>query len=530
MGTVNKKKVQPTTPKGSHLNWMGGPSYSFSDPIIQLRLAASSCFFGEPMYYQKDKKSTSCLSRGLVGSELDYLRDTLDAIDPQTWRGLDPSSLMETAIDTALDHSVEATLKEAVRLRHEEHIRVTPQVILVRAAHHKNSKGTQLIRTYAKQIIARADEPATGLAYHLWRYADKPIPNALKRAWKDYLESCNDYALAKYRMENREVKTVDVVNLTHAYSPSIDSLMKGTLKTTDQTWESIISAEGSNPTAWRKALKVMGHMALLRNCRNLLEKGVDPQEFIDELVLGAKTGKQLPFRYFSAYKAVQNLDKPQVLDALEQCLMESIGSLPTFSGRVMSLCDNSGSAWGATTSSLGTMAVAEIANLTAILTAMCSEEGHIGIFGDRLQTLPIRKLSSVFDQLAKANSIGSGIGAGTENGIWLFWDKAITNKEHWDHVFIYSDMQAGHGGLYGTDASQYKNYLWQGGRYIDVPKLINQYRKTVNPNVMVYCTQVAGYGDTIIPEYYNRTFHLGGWSEGVIKFASKMSELFNPKQ
>ena len=49
---------------------------------------------------------------------------------------------------------------------------------------------------------------------------------------------------------------------------AVDKLMKGELKTTDQTWEAIISKEGSTPEAWKKALDVMGHMAMLRNVRN----------------------------------------------------------------------------------------------------------------------------------------------------------------------------------------------------------------------------------------------------------------------
>lgn len=535
MGKINQKKKTPTAPKNAHANFMGGPSYFFSDPIMSLRLAASTCFFGEPQYYHRDEKemrpSSFMRNKALSNAEVDYLRATLDAIDPQTWRGLDPSSLMEKAIDAALDHDVEATLKEAVRLRQEEHIRTTPQVILVRAAHHKNAKGTGLVRKYAAQIIARADEPAVGLAYHLWRYSSKAIPNSLKKAWKTYLENQNDYSLAKYRMESREVKTVDVVNLVHAKSDSVDKLMKGQLSTADQTWESIISKEGSSKDSWLKALDVMGHMALLRNIRNLIEKKVDPSAFISELVKGAASGKQLPFRYFSAYKAVEKIAQPQVLDAIEQCLMESVDRLPRFSGRVMSLCDNSGSAWSATTSSLGTMAVAEIGNLSAILTGMASDEGYIGIFGDELKTQAVRKRSSVFDQLKSACKIGRGIGQGTENGIWLFWDKAIKNEEHFDKVFIYSDMQAGHGGLYGTDARSYKGYQWMGGQMIDVPKLIKEYRKQVNPNVMVYCCQIAGYQDTIVPEFYDRTFNVAGWGEGLLNFAAKMSDMYNqPKQ
>jgi hypothetical protein len=58
-----------------------------------------------------------------------------------------------------------------------------------------------------------------------------------------------------------------------------------------------------------------------------------------------------------------------------------------------------------------------------------------------------------------------------------------------------------------------------------VPKLINTYRKEVNPNVKVYLVQIAGYEDIIIPQFYKNTYILGGWGESVIKFAGLMNTL-----
>ncbi len=192
----------------------------------------------------------------------------------------------------------------------------------------------------------------------------------------------------------------------------------------------------------------------------------------------------------------------------------------------MSLCDNSGSAQNATTSSMGTMKVSTIANLTGVLAGMRADEGYLGVFGDRLLTSSIRKNASVFDQLSRQEELAHQVGQNTENGIWLFWDKAIKEREHWDHVFVFSDMQAGHGGLYGTDPRAYTEYVWTGGRHIDVSKLIRKYRSTVNSKVNVYLVQVAGYQDTIVPEFYDRTYILGGWGEGLLRFAASMNGLY----
>ena len=116
--------------------------------------------------------------------------------------------------------------------------------------------------------MKRGDEPSTQLAYFISKYGANgrlgklAIPVRLRRSWKKYLESLNEYSMSKYRMDSRSVKTVDVVRLTRANSPVIDKLIKGELKQ-ENTWESIISAKGSNKEAWLEALDVMGHMAQL---------------------------------------------------------------------------------------------------------------------------------------------------------------------------------------------------------------------------------------------------------------------------
>ncbi|WP_212648253.1 hypothetical protein [Deinococcus hopiensis] len=59
-----------------------------------------------------------------------------------------------------------------------------------------------------------------------------------------------------------------------------------------------------------------------------------------------------------------------------------------------------------------------------------------------------------------------------------------------------------------------------------MPKLIQTYRQQVNPQVLVYLVQVAGYGDTIVPETYRGTFILGGWGDGLLRYAHAMSQNF----
>lgn len=529
--------INPTKPKLStaekhgHENHMGGVSYAINNPIKKLRIVASSCFFGEPKYYDEKLKTKEAEHETDIyyryNEELyDYLDEVLSSIDRKT-TGISSKRMMESAIDEALAFDPESTLMEAARLRNEENIRTTPQVIMVRAANMASLKGTSLVRKYADEIMKRTDDCVTQFAYQMLVYG-KPIPNSLKKSWKSFLESKNEFSLAKYTMSNKMFKLVDVINMVHAKSEAIDKFMKGQVSLNEQTWESYISANGSNVEAWTNAVELMGHMSLLRNLRNLSANGVNEELYLNKLIEGVPNGKQLPFRYYSAYNALKesDADSKKIRKALSDCIDLSIEELPKFNGKLISLCDNSGSAHGTFTSEFGSVKVSDIANLSGVITASLSDDGYVGVFGDNLEVVKIKKEKNLLKTHAKINIIGEGIGHSTENGVWLFLDKAIKEKEHWDHIFIYSDMQAGHGGLYGSNPKEYSKFSFPSrSRYIDVAALIKEYRKKVNPNVLVYMVQVAGYNDTLAPEFYDKTYILGGWSAGIIRFAHEMSRI-----
>jgi len=310
-----------------------------------------------------------------------------------------------------------------------------------------------------------------------------------------------------------------LVRLSHANNEDINELMTtGSIAVTEteKTWESLRS-EGKT---WSEILKQirMPHMALLRNLRGIFTEinGAETAKVLEQLKAGVPNGKQFPFRYWSAYKAIQNSDvnnKTMVLDALEECMDAAVANMPALPGKVACLSDNSGSSWGTMNSEYGSVTVAEIANLSSLITAKQAEEGYVGVFGDRLSLEGVSKRNGLLTQLRETCDRGKAQGGGTENGIWLFWDDAIKNKKHYDTVFVYSDMQAGHGGLYGVNSREYSEYIHRsGGSYIDVLALVRKYRDTVNPKVNVFTVQVAGYNNTVLPENLYRGAILAGWT------------------
>lgn len=519
-------------------NYMGGDSYVIN-PFDTLKMVTASSIFGEPSYYRGSKSRKSYVEDKLVAGT---------TILGDHYIGKTTEDVMETVIDKALDYDFEGVLNWAVTLRNEFFMRLNPQVIMTRAALHPGRKAfTEAnpgkFNEINKQVMRRADEPMSQMAYYLFKHSGKKnnIPSILKRSWADKMSSLSPFQVNKYK--NHEIGMINAVRLCHAHSRVIDELMKtGTVEveSNQHTWEQYRS-EGKD---WRWILQNcdMGHMALLRNLRGVFSEVNDAdlcKEYLQKLKAGVKDGKQFPFRYYSAIRAVENSScnhRPMIIDALEECMDIALDNFPKLKGKTMCLSDNSGSAWGAFNSEYGSVTVAEIDNLSSVITAACSDEGYVGEFGDRLRVTPISKRRGVLDQAQKmSRDRGNWVGGATEGGIWEFFRDAIKNKTHYDNIFIYSDQQAGHGGLYGTREHK-REYIgdgfgcvggYMGSGMINVYKLIQEYRKKVNPKVNVFSIQTAGYDNVVIPEMAYRTAILYGWTGREAEFAQKYINLWD---
>lgn len=520
-------------------NFMNGESYAYS-PLATLKMISASSIFGEPSYYRDGgigKRSMRYSARGneIWSKLLDYI------IIPKEYNGKSTTEIMTEAIDASLDYDYERTLNWAVELRTVYNIRLNPQIIMVRAAIHPKRKAFTAnnkvnFRFINCQVMQRADEPMVQIAYYLFINNGKKnnIPNILKRSWSDKLSSLKPYAINKYK--NAEIGMINAVRICHANSENINELMSTgdiQVSNSETTWEQMRSA-GKD---WMYILENcnISHMALMRNLRNIfseINNVAIADAVIAELKRGVLHGKQFPFRYYSAYKAIRDSNvhhKDILLDALEDCVDISIANMPQLFGKTICLTDNSGSAWGTIPTEYGSVTIAEIDNLSSILTAKCSDEGCVGVFGDRLKIIPISKNDKVLRKLSEINKIGKEIGMNTEGGIWTFFQKATKNKDKFDNIFIYSDMQAGHGELYGTSTQQqeYRNAGCSCGMYINVFQCLLNYRRQVNKNVNMFSVQTAGYDNSVLPEYTYRTSMMSGWTGKEAMYAKMLIDIWD---
>jgi hypothetical protein len=530
-----EEAVYKETQKDAVVNFMEGTSYTLN-PLDTLRMVAASSIFGEPSYYRGSHDKKSYLSKMLQGTIFD---EKYSLLAPVFKEAKTTTDVFVSAIDNALTYDFKGTLDLAVRLRKEFNMRLNPSVIVVRASLHPkrvdfNKVNNDFMRNVIKEVILRPDDITNQFEY--WMFVNgskKGLKTVLKKAWADELALYRKYHIKKYKSKS----LIDLIRICHANSPVINELMKTgdvTVEEGDTTWEQLRSQGKS----WKEIFSTikMPHMALLRNLRGIFTEVAEDSNFlsevIDHLKKGVPYGKQFPFRYFSAYREVEKASvkhKQKLLDALEECIDLSLANYPKIKGKVMILTDNSGSAQSASPTEYGSIAINEIGNLSGIMTGMNAEEGYVGIFGDRLTVLPVSKRNGALTQVVKANQAGRNIGSSTENGIWLFFDNALKKKEHWDTIVIYSDQQAGHGGLYGTDTRDYQKWSTN-GRYIDVLKLVQEYRKTVNPKVNVFSVQIAGYDNMLFPENTYRTALLAGWTGNEAVYIKEMNDFWDSKE
>jgi len=561
------KKSTPS-PTTGHVNHMGGESYYPNDPKLKLSLILLSGFLGEPTYY--NPCSLANLNNG----------DTLDKKYSEDIEQFiihpDNRSRMTQFYEAAyqsLDSDFQGTLQLAHKARHRYLMRKSPMALLAIAAGHPkrvsfNKENPGVFRNIIVETSILPGDMITII--DIWKQfhgSKSKLPSFVKRAFTERVTSASSYQVAKYPKACR-----DIVRISHpSPTPQISELMtNGTIEVDekDTKWETLKSRGKS----WLEIMEIMNwrlpHMAALRNLRGFANQ-VRNEEYIEKycamLEAGVENGKQFPFQYISAYDAVKTASEKKnvtsksykkevkyhpkplrkrdvkiIMESLERCIQKSISNHPKLEGDVVILSDNSGSAWGTFTSKYGTKTVADIGNLSALITALsCTGRAMIGLFGDKLLEFEVDKTKPLLQQYDELRELvgnkGNNVGLSTENGIWLFFKRAMFNPEKYrfDHFFCYSDMQAGHGKLYGLEdeieAKWLAKSIFYSNRqpFINVPKLLNDYRERINRKMSCFMIQTAGYNDSIVPESVYRGAIMAGWTGNEVVYADELLKLWD---
>lgn len=397
--------------------------------------------------------------------------------------------------------------------RNEMHLRTISHVLVAELA--KSIEGKDYVRKVLNKIVERPDDMTEVLAYYINTYG-KPIPNSIKKGLGDTLGKFDEYQLAKYNRDNA-VKLKDILCLVHpkAKDEKQSDLWKRLLENnleTPVTWETELSAKGNNKETWESLISEnkLGYMAMMRNLRNIIKSEASNINKVYEYLTDESRvlkNKQLPFRYYSAYKALKNegLGTSKIYDALEIAIKISTKNIDRLGGKTLIAADVSGS-MDSYISSKSEMTCAEVAVLMLSIANYICEETITTTFDNDLYQCSLSTQNGI---IANANSIEVN-GGGTD--ITLPIRYLLNNKIFVDRIIMLSDNEINRGYTYS---------IGYGG-----PKtcqaLVEEYKKKVNPDVWVHAIDMQGYGTQ---QFAGKNVNIiAGWSEKVFDFIS-VSEL-----
>lgn len=471
--------------KGKTVNAAGGSAFQLNDKAA-LVTAVLTTFINEPKYYGDNTQDLIQTARGVIKSDPDFVA------------------------------------KLAAYARAEFHMRTVSQVLAAEVA--KGAKGCRCVRKMVRKVVERPDDMCNIIAYHLATWGDRkknnPIPRSLRRGIADIFGKFDEYSLAKYKGDGDDVKLRDVLLITRpkpaneAQAGLWKKLIEGTLEV-PETRETVLSEKGQSKATWEGLIDSgMGYMALLRNLKNMLENKISQAHLTKVLTKlrdpeQVRKSKQLPFRFYAAYKMVQatGLSKAgEVLGAIEDALAVSFENLPKLKGTTAIIVDESGS-MSTALSYNSSICYREIGNLLAAAAGKFCEHAVTIPFGATAKALTLSPRSSIFDNMHKMEH--SGVGHSTIlHQAFRVIDSLDTKV---DRILIFSDMQA-----YGDSVPGYFGSVSSGCQ-----EWTNKYRAKV-PELWVHSVDLAGYGTTKVCG--NKVNLIAGWSDKVLDFIHAVEE------
>jgi len=385
-------------------------------------------------------------------------------------------------------------------------------------------------KNFIEKVVYRPDDILEILSYYMKHVQGKTRAMQLRKGIRLALSKFDEYQLAKYRGEGKDVSLIDVVNMmrptpSEKNKEALSKLINGLLKSTE-TREAKLSATGQGKTeeqkivakkeAWIDLLtnKRLGYMALLKNLRNIIKQAPEmvPEainQLTDETLV--KKSLVLPFRYMSAIQEIEAINDAdqssirQTLVGLNKAVDISMSNVPTFEGRTLVVVDHSGSM---NSVEHGNMSNFQIGALFGFMLTK-SNNADFMHFGDRAEYLnftPTDSTLSILKWLSTLNesgwitttSRGHNVGHGTN-----FHSIFTTANKAYDRIIIFSDMQA-----------------WIG---YNTPKVeFSDYKKKYNVNPHLYTVDLAGNGSAQFPD--NQVYALTGFSDKMFE-VMKMLEV-----
>lgn len=412
----------------------------------------------------------------------------------------DNSSEMQETIKSVIANQPEFVANLAVFARREFNMRSVSHVLAAYLAHEPNGK------PYAKRVIKaiclRGDDATEILSCYLSIFG-KPIPNSLRRALKEVLAGFDEYTLAKYKGDGKAVKMRDLVCIcrpdpkTEAQSQAFKKLLEGRLES-PETWEVELSKYGNTKETWESLIHggKVGYMALLRNLRNILSANPANLDKVLENLANpeaVRKSKQLPFRFLSAYKMVENIASSKVLDTLEKACAASVNNMEKLPGLTAIMVDVSYS-MSDLMSNKSSVKCYEIGALLGLIANRICEDSVFYKFSNNAEKVSV---CSGAPLLYTARSFVSDGGT----NMAAPFERMIADGVKADRVIVISD----------TECNCQNPWIGK-----PVQAAANDYRRISGCDCWVHAIDLQGYGTQQFAG--PKTNIIAGWSEKVFEF------------
>ena len=420
----------------------------------------------------------------------------------------DADSELRDTVNEVLKTDPEFVLKLAAYARNVMNLRSVPVFLLNEFA----NSGCNVVgsRKYVPICVQRVDEITELLAANL-QTRKKPaqfIKNGLKPCFNNF----DRYQYGKYNRDGA-VKLKDAIFLCHPKADSeerqaiFNDIIGGTLKP-PETWEVAISTKGASKETWTEILPKMGFMAVLRNLNNFLKHDVDLIPVIKLLTdeKAVRKSKQFPFRFFSAYRAIQqenNYGKnvTPLLDALNKAMELSINNVQKIPGRTLVLIDVSGSMSSGSISKKSNITPSDISCLFGAIATKVCENTDLFPFGEQTTQVMYSSTNGILDIIEKIKRVN----VGHATYAFLPLEFARQKKNKYDRVFLFSDMQC------YTDNGWYTPHSFA--------ETFIKYQREINP-AFLYSVDLTGHGTAQVPQDAKNVSLLAGWSERIFDFVT----------
>lgn len=413
----------------------------------------------------------------------------------------------------------------AIYTRTVMNMRSMPLLLICLLARRHN--GDSLVAKTIERCVLRADEIMELLVcYQLCNPQNASgikrlgkLSNQVRRGLEAAFNQFDEYQFAKYNRKGLTVSLKDALFIVHPKAKDeqqqqiFDKIAADTLAI-PYTWETELTKTGqityqthemkrkAFANTWNSLIHSnrLGYMALLRNLRNIftLSDFIDKQS-IDKVLqrldnpAEVEASRQLPFRFFAAYKELYNLRNeytPRLLHALEGAMLTSAANISDINPneRILMACDVSGS-MSFPISKKSSLYAREIGLVLAMTLRSRCPNTTVGLFGEiwKVYDIPTTGILDGVTQLIKHEN---EIGWATNGHLAIDW--LVEQRTIVDKVMMFTDCQ-----------------LWQ-----SISESWCKYR-AINPQAHLYLFDLNGYGTIPLQSPMPGVHLIAGWSEKV---------------